>query len=72
MTPERRKALERGEGCLLLEEWHEGWHFCVDMDLDLIEPSDRDETGSCKWCGFDPKVMPYPGDRPAGSDSEIS
>lgn len=59
MTKERWRALSRGEGCLLLEEWREGWHFCQDFDLDLVQ--EPDEAGRCRWCGFDPKLMPYPG-----------
>lgn len=55
MTPERQKALERGEGCLLLEEMREGWHFCNEFDLDLV--CDR---RSCRWCGFTPALMPVP------------
>jgi hypothetical protein len=27
VTPERWAALDRGEGCLLVEEFAEGWHF---------------------------------------------
>lgn len=59
MTPERQRALARGEGCILLEEWREGWHFCQDFDLDLTD--EKDETGRCPWCGFMGDLMPFPG-----------
>ncbi|HEY6728332.1 MAG TPA: hypothetical protein VI197_30185 [Polyangiaceae bacterium] len=57
MTAERYAALDRGEGCLVFEEFADGWHFCLDRNIDRCE-------GVCRWCGFDPRAF-----RPVGSDS---
>ena len=53
MTAERYAALDRGEGCLLPEEFAAGWHFCLDQDIDRSE-------GVCRWCGFDPSAWRCP------------
>jgi hypothetical protein len=59
MTPERLKKLHRGEGCLLVEEMAEGWHYCQDFDQELTTGEELDSEGRCAWCGFDRrKVRP--------------
>lgn len=58
MKRRRWDDLVSGKGCLTFEEWGQGWHFCADFDLDLV--NEKDERGRCRWCGFDPRLVSYP------------
>lgn len=38
MTPERWEKLNREGKGLTLEEYKQGWHYCVEWDLMLVGP----------------------------------
>jgi hypothetical protein len=54
MTAARWLELEKnGDATLTLQEMQNGWHFCMEFDYLCTQGEERNEDGSCHYCGFD-------------------